>query len=269
MLHGLGGSARSAYVLGMMRRIAAAGHQGIAMQYRGIGEGAGRPRHLYHAGAWRDVAAVAARARERFPGRRLTAVGFSLGGCILINWLARAPSPEQPDRACTISTPFDLDASADAIGAGFARLYEIDLLRGLKALYARRFGGRAEAPVTVDALRRIRSLRAFDDAITAPLHGYPGAAAYYRDASPGRQLARIRRPTLLIQAMDDPFVPRHSLPNGATVSAHCHLELQPRGGHVGFVTGSPRRPQYWVEERFVSFLETPDEALAIPPEKPA
>lgn len=254
ILHGLAGSARSGYVLGLMRALTDAGMQAIAMQYRGIGARPERPRRLYHAGAWEDAAAVAGLARRRFPGRPLAAVGFSLGGSIVINWLANAAASEQPDCACIVSTPFELGACADAIDRGFSRLYQADLLRSLKAIYRNVFPDPDAAPLAAEAVRSIATLRGFDDRITAPLHGFSGATDYYQRASPGRQLCQVRRPCLILQAEDDPFVPRDTLPDPADLPRCCRLELQRHGGHVGFVAGDGLRARYWAETRVTRYL---------------
>jgi len=252
-LHGLGGCASSPYILGLLAALAAAGYQGAALQYRGA---AGRPNRLprfYHAGAWDDALHALAHLQERC-GRRPTAlVGFSLGGAMALNWRAAGSRVVQPGLTVAVSVPFDLEACARAVDHGFARVYQRHLLRGLRRGYHAKFAARNDAPWPLARLHELKSLRAFDEHVTAPLHGFDGAAGYYRECSPGPTLTRIDRPTLVLQARDDPFVPAEGIP--PRVAPAVTLEVSRRGGHVGFVArGATLRPRYWVEERVLGAL---------------
>ncbi|MCS4504012.1 alpha/beta fold hydrolase [Arhodomonas aquaeolei] len=245
LLHGLGGDAGAPYCRGLVRALAAADFQAVVIEGRGTG---GQPgRRFYHAGAWRDPAAVLARLPVADPRRTVHAVGISIGGSILLNWLAATGEDCPLASAVAVSTPFDLAACAANIDRGFARVYQAYLLNGLRRLLRRR-ARRNGAPVP--ALTGIRSLRAFDERITAPLHGFRNAADYYRRASTAGRLAAVTRPCLLIQAEDDPFVPASTIPTASALGPRTRLERQPRGGHVGFVGGPhPLAADYWLERR--------------------
>ena len=104
------------------------------------------------------------------------------------------------------------------------------------------------------SLEGMRTFWDFDGRFTAPLHGYADADDYYRRASSHYYLGRIATPTLIIQSSDDPFVFPHGVPQGEDLSATTHLELHARGGHVGFVGGSPRRPDFYLERRIPAWL---------------
>jgi predicted alpha/beta-fold hydrolase len=109
--------------------------------------------------------------------------------------------------------------------------------------------------IDLDALDRVRSLRAFDDLVTAPLNGFADAEHYYRESSSGFYLEGIRTPTLVLQAADDPFLPREAVPRRALErNPAIHLALTDRGGHVGFVSGGVRRPRFWAEESAARFM---------------
>lgn len=259
LLHGLGGCATSPYILGLMAALAEAGCQGVAMQCRGAAAQPNRHRRYYHAGAWDDPLNVLDRLQRHAGARPSAVVGFSLGGAMALNWRAAGESVAQPTLVVAVSVPFDLADCARAVDQGFARIYQRHLLRGLRRGYAAKFSGRDDAPWPVARLAGIRSLRGFDEHITAPLHGFDGADGYYRSCSPGPALARITRPTLILHARDDPFVPASGVPTA--VGPGIRLELPAHGGHVGFVgRGAAGGLDYWLETRIVAALREPLDA---------
>jgi predicted alpha/beta-fold hydrolase len=159
--------------------------------------------------------------------------------------------------AAAVSVPYDLARSSRRIGRGFSRIYEAHFLRSLHrkaALKHAAFPG--ELPAA--ALSRVKTLYAFDDAVTAPLHGFVDAADYYSRSSAIRWLPGIAVSTLLLSAMDDPFLPREVLDDVREVARRneaLHLEFVERGGHVGFISGRiPWRPVYYLERRLGEFF---------------
>ena len=252
LLHGLGGCARSPYMLGLTEALSACGFQCVILQYRGAGA-PNRLQRFYYAGDTDDPARVAACVAQRRPRRPLYAVGVSLGASMLLNWLAGSDCPVQ--RAAAISPPFDLGACADAINRGFARIYQRDLLAGLKQMYEAKFRA-ATPPVPVDEVRALPSLRAFDDRVTAPFHGFRDVADYYARCSCGPRLGLIDTPCLVLHARDDPFIPADTIPSPESISDAVTLATPQRGGHVGFVgqQGNWVVPHYWAEATVRDFL---------------
>ena len=254
VLHGLQGSSRSNYARGLLRAVAAHGWRGALMHFRGC---SGEPNRLvrgYHSGETTDVAHVAEHLRRREPHTPMAAVGVSLGGNVLLKWLGEARDRVPLKAAVGVSVPFLLRHAADRLETGFSRLYQWSLLRCLRRdLQKKR--ARVALPLRVDDLSTLRCFRDFDEHVTAPLHGFCGAAHYYEAASSRPYLAHIAIPTLLIQARDDPFMHPAVIPEPHELSAQVTLEAYERGGHVGFVGGTwPWRPQYWLEERIPEFL---------------
>jgi hypothetical protein len=257
VLHGLEGSARRGYCLEAYRTLLARGAAAVGLNFRSCsGEPNLRPR-TYHSGETGDAAWVLERLRRLHPGRPLGALGFSLGGNVLLKLLGERDDGGEGllDAAVAISVPYDLGAGADYLDRGpMRRLYTRYFLRSLIAkaqdkahLLADRFD--------LEALARARNLRTFDDLLTAPLHGFDSAEHYYRSSSAGRFLAGVRVPTLLLHSADDPFLPPHALPLDAMSSnPHLHIVLTAQGGHVGFVAGPPRRPRFWAEASAARFL---------------
>jgi predicted alpha/beta-fold hydrolase len=166
-------------------------------------------------------------------------------------------APTQIRAAIAISTPYDLARSSKAIDSGFSRLYQWNFLRSLKR--KARVKAAQHAGVCDDrTLDSLTTMWEFDDRFTAPLHGFRDAADYYARSSSLGFLGRIRRPTLLLSAQDDPFHPRDVLRDVEAMTAANPFvtpEFHERGGHVGFVGGAPWRPTYYVESRVASFLE--------------
>jgi uncharacterized protein len=268
LLHGLEGSSYSVYIQGLLEGIRRRGWRGFAMNFRSCARDPRelsrclpnrRPR-LYHSGETSDFDFLVRTLRDREPGAALFAIGVSLGGNVLLKWRGENPSGAGVAAAAAISTPYDLAASARHLESFTGRVYTRRFLATLRAKAldaARRF---PEAAARIDAarVRAARTFREFDDAATAPLHGFAGADDYYRRASSLPLLAAIAAPTLCLSAEDDPFLPGEALARarraaGASPSIAFHVTR--RGGHIGWVAGRvPWRPRYWAEDAVLSWL---------------
>lgn len=261
ILHGLSGCANSHYARGLQRVLAARGQASLVMNARGAG---GRPNDTarsYHAGETGDLMDVIARLHDEDPQAPILPVGFSLGGSRLLNWLADGGHPAVP-AAVAVSVPLRLDLCSVRLDRGLSRIYRNHLLRELLAQHAaKRAHLQRVAPGEAERLARlgdgadIRTFTDFDDRLVAPLHGFAGAADYYRRCSAGPRLQQIHTPTLIIQARDDPFMSPGVLPTEQELGDRVTLELSRHGGHVGFVAGTPLSPRYWLEERISAFLD--------------
>ena len=258
VLHGLEGSSSSDYVRSTHRVLAQRGLASLALNFRSCSGEPNRLPRFYHSGDTGDAAAVLKLLRERYPARRIGAVGFSLGGNVLLKLLGECGGGGReglaPDAAVAISVPFDLSAGITTLERGLGPLYQRYFLRKLR----RKLRLKAETlrgHVDVDALLAARTLRRFDGLGTAVLHGFRDAADYYRRASSKPFLDAIRVPTLLIHAADDPFLPSSAIPC-AEVQANPHLDaiFPEHGGHVGFVSGPPWAPVFWAEQTAAAFL---------------
>lgn len=255
VIHGLEGSASSAYVLETCRHLWDRGMRAVAMNLRGCSGEPNRTARLYHAGATEDVALVLGLLAERFPGVPIGAVGFSLGANMLLKYLGQSGDASRVRAAAAISIPFDLGLGADKLDASFlGRVYAGIFVRSLQ----RKYGGKRDLiGDTCDAGRvlKARSLREFDDAATARLYGFRDVDDYYGSQSAKNFLAGIRVPTLLVHAVDDPFVAEEAIARDA-VRANPHLAAAfvPHGGHVGFIAGLPWAPEFWAEAEAARFV---------------
>ena len=227
------------------------------MNFRSCSGELNRHPRFYHSGDTEDLDAVVTTLVERGEARALGLVGVSLGGNVILKWLGERESdvPKGVKGAVAISVPFDLAASARALDQGLRRMiYTTNFMLTLRRK-VREKAKRFPDFVDVAATTRARTFAEYDRLVTAPLHGFADEVDYWTRASSGPYLGRIRRPTLLINALDDPFVPAHTLPDPAALPPEMRAEFPPRGGHAGFLDGRwPWAPHSWAERRAIEFL---------------
>ncbi len=256
LFHGLEGGSGSHYARALMVHLAALGWRGVVPHFRGCSGELNRTPRAYHSGDHEEIAALLAAVRERAPNAPLYVIGVSLGGSALLNWLGRegTRANAQVRAAAAVSAPLDLMAAGMAIDRGFNRIYSWHFLETLKPksmTMAQRFPGILDA----SRIRSARSLYAFDDVVTAPLHGFAGTQDYWSRASSKPWLTGVRVPTLVLNARNDPFVPAASLPDAAMVSGDVALEQPASGGHVGFLSGPFPGHLQWLPGRLLQFLQ--------------
>ena len=255
VFHGLEGSARSRYVRGLLTAAATLGWHGIAPHFRGCGGTPNKAPRFYHSGDSAEVDWVLRRvAASRPADAPLLAVGISLGGNMLLKWLGEQGEAARAlvVAAAAISAPMDLSAGGASLGRGFNRVYARMFLRTLKAKSRLKLD---DYPGLFDVARMeaSRDLHAFDDVVTAPLHGFVDADDYWLRASSKPLLRRIALPTLLLNARNDPFLPADALPRRDEVSPLVTREFPAHGGHVGFVDAGPDGDA-WMPRHVVRFL---------------
>ncbi|MFN7131759.1 MAG: YheT family hydrolase [Myxococcales bacterium] len=254
VLHGLEGSSRAGYVAAILRGAHARGWGALAMNFRSCSGEPNRLAHSYHSGLIEDPLFVVGRLKERVSGP-IAGVGFSLGGNVLTRLVGVTGERCPLAASAAVSVPFDLQVCARTMDGsdGWMRLYRGRFLKSLKQKAigkAHRFSG-----FDVAKIRAIRGIEAFDDLVTAPQHGFGTAARYYAECSSGPVVSRIRRPTLLLSAKDDPLIPGGCVPEAAWSNPFVSVVLTDQGGHVGFVERSPLRPAWWGEAQVLAFLD--------------
>ncbi|HEY1991763.1 MAG TPA: alpha/beta fold hydrolase, partial [Gammaproteobacteria bacterium] len=172
----------------------------------------------------------------------------------LLKWLGESPHTSRLITGVAVSVPFDLADCSAAIERGLSRLYMWDFMGRLRRSARRKFS-RLKPPVPLPDLDKLRTFRQFDDAMTAPLHGYKDADDYYARASSKPFLKHIQVPTLVLHATDDPFMSRSVVPAAEELSPAIRFELSEMGGHVGFIDGPVFKPRRWVDQRIVAHLQ--------------
>lgn len=254
ILHGLEGSINSSYAQGMLQAIVDNEWRGLFMHFRGCSGEPNRQVRSYHSGETRDLAAIVQYLIKREPKVPIAAVGFSLGGNVLLKWLGETGEDNPLSAAIAVSTPFELHKAAKRIQSGFSKIYQWHLLSCLRKRLSDKFREQ-ELEYGLTALSNVKTIWDFDEKVTAPLHGFACVEDYYSRSSSRRYLAKIRVPTLLVQAQDDPFMTEDVIPEPEELPEQVLLEVTPAGGHVGFVAGTvPWRSVYWLEERVPEFL---------------
>jgi uncharacterized protein len=257
VLHGLEGSRSSPYVAAAAGCAAEHGFATAVLEFRGCGGTPNRARRSYHAGATDDLGLVVRRLTERHARAPLFVLGYSLGANVLLKWLGEVgdAAPKALTAAAAVSPPFDLAACArrcdTRYGGAIARTFLRTLIPKAVAKAEQHPGLFAAA-----AVRRCRTLTQFDDLVTAPLHGFDDAAHYYRTQSCAAFLPAIRRPTLVVTALDDPLCDAATIPHAAFGATRAlELAASRRGGHVAFVSGgAPWRVRRWAEPRALQFF---------------
>lgn len=261
IVHGLGGSSESHYVLGLQKALGAMGWPSAALNCRGA-RIPNRATRAYHAGASDDVISVFNTLADS-EHRRVALVGYSLGGSMVLKSMAELGNDARLLGGVAVSTPLDLAGCADRMNQGLSRFYRKHLLTGLENLWKakiahfREIGANAEAEFISQRLgtQPYTSFWDFDHKVMAPLHGFTDVHDYYRRCAPNQFLLHIQRPTLIIHSTDDPFMTPGVVPATDRLSPSIHFELASRGGHVGFIGGSMARPVYYLEQRIPAFLQ--------------
>lgn len=259
LLHGLEGSVRSHYAQGLLWQAHAHGWNADLLIFRSCGSVESKAPRMYHSGETTDIAWVLEKLIAEDPSTQIALAGVSLGGNVLLKYLGERASALSPQirSAVAISVPFDLEKSSRFIDHGFSRVYQWHFMRTLKGKAQAKL---AQYPHLADAARveRTKTMFEYDDAMTAPVHGFQDARDYYARSSSIHWIASIAVPTLLLSAVDDPFLPAavlREVAQRAASNSNLTVEFHPHGGHAGFIAGNnPLHPVYYAERRAAEFV---------------
>lgn len=251
VLHGLEGSSDSSYARDLCDAAANSGWPSVVMHFRDCGDHRNRLSRRYHAGETGDIERFLEHARGRHPGRGLLMAGYSLGGNALLKYLGENGDAAPVQAAIAVSVPFELQKASEAISKGFSRFYRWHLMRNMKRALRRKFPPDTDL-FDYEAAMAARDFETFDDLVTAPLHGFRDVRHYYESQSCRQYLERIAVPTLIIHALDDPFMSLDMIPEAWELSPSVALELPARGGHVGFIDGPPWALRPWLPGRMMA-----------------
>jgi len=256
LVHGLCGGFDSKYARGTACQLIARGWRTVIFQLRGAGPEPNRLQRCYNQGDTEDLRYLWHLLRNREPHAFIATVGWSLGGNVTLKALAEEGKAAPVDIAAAASVPFRIQPCAERLRTGFSRIYQKRLLDALKDALRRKHAHLAPSPlVNLAAALVARDFIEYDEAYTAPLAGYRDVADYYTQSSCGRLLRNIRCPTLVVHALDDPFMTADIVPELETLSPCVTLEVTPSGGHVGFVSaGALGLPYCWLERRLSAYL---------------
>ncbi len=263
LLHGLTGSSNSGYIRGLQQTLSKLSFRSVALNFRGCSGEANHLARCYHSGETEDIQFLYETLRHREPDTPIAVIGFSLGGNVLIKWLGEQRNKVDLFAAVAVSVPFQLNICATKMDTGFSKLYRNNMIGELKHYIAEKhkkllsLGNTKELKQiqTIGDLSNIKSFWEYDHKVVAHLHNFRDASDFYQRASSRQFIRYITNNTLIIQALDDPFMTADVIPNQNQLSASTELELTESGGHVGFVSGRiPFKPEFWLEQRIPAFL---------------
>lgn len=254
-IHGLEGSSRSRYIPGIIKAFQRRGWDGVAYNLRGCSGEPNRTLRFYHSGDTSDLERVVAHILNRKHYKQLAIVGFSLGGNITLKYVGErgTSTPAELTHAAAVSAPCDLRSSSWKLAESSNWVYMKNFLRHFHRkirVKMRQFPGQ----ISDERFWEIKNFKDYDDRYTAPLHGFTSAEDYWMKCSARPLLTGIRVPTLLINALDDPFLPEACHPvEEARENPNFFFEIPSLGGHVGFVARNAQR-EYWHESRITDFI---------------
>lgn len=255
--HGLEGTSRRVYMLGMARALVLAGWDCIAYNFRGCSDEINRASTLYHSGTTADLDTVVKYGLDTGHYQEVALIGFSMGGNQTLKYLGENPDkvPVEIKKAVCISVPCNLAASSAMLLKNSNRIYTKYFLRSLKQKVRRKHEQFPDL-YPLKGLDKIRTLTEFDNNYTAPIHGFRDAADYYDKCSCKQFLSGINIPSLLLNSKDDPFLDESCYPTAeAVANPNLFLQIPLYGGHVGFADW-PMEKQLWSEKRAIRFLNT-------------
>lgn len=266
IIHGLEGSAQSHYARRILQACHTRGLAAVVHHHRSCSGEANRLARSYHSGDTDDLQFSLSLLQQTYPHSPLLAVGYSLGGNVLTKYQGEYQDQSLLTRAVVVSAPLQLAACAKRLENGFSKLYQSYLIKKLQHKVNQKLADPELADtmaLTPMQVTKLNSFYAFDDKVTAPLHGFLGVEDYYTRASGLAFIKRITKPTLILHAKDDPFMTDAVIPHPSQLCEHVEYELHAHGGHVGFIEGgTPWSPRYYLERRILDFLLANHAAVA-------
>jgi uncharacterized protein len=257
ILHGLEGNSHKAYVKGIVKEVNAMGLDAIAINQRGCSEEDNLLLSSYHIGKTDDLGLVIDYAISQFKYKKLHLLGFSMGGNMVLKYAGEndGVNSEKVISVTAISVPCHLKSAAYQLSKWSNKLYLFRFLRTLKQKALLKIEKHHEKSLSITKIKAAKSFYEFDNIFTAPVHGFKNAEDYWEKSSSLNYLVNINVPTLIINALDDPFLPPECYPNKiAAHKSNIYLRTPKFGGHVGFMTNLHFEKKLWHEVQTVNFL---------------
>jgi len=258
LFHGLAGSYKSPYIQGVVKSLNQEGISAVLMHFRGCSGEDNCMARSYHSGDTTDAKEFIYSVAKHYPHAMLFGVGYSLGANMLLKLLAEEKKNIPLKAAVAVSAPMLLDVCADKMNRGFSRFYQKRLLNDLRIALNKKYE-KHDMEKLLDLKKedipKLTNFWEFDEAYTSKINGFKSAQDYYTKSSSKQYLKDIQCETLIIHSKDDPFMTPEVIPNKDEVSKSVTLEILEHGGHVGFVSGSIFKPEYWLEKRITNFIK--------------
>jgi len=257
LFHGLEGSYLSPYLKGIMKALKNSGYRAVLMHFRGCATKENRLARCYHSGETNDTKEFISHLKDRFNDISIFAIGYSIGGNMLLKLLGEYGNKSPLKGAVSVSAPMELSVCADKMNKGFSKIYQFHLMKHLKSSLLAKYrihDMKNIIGIDENGVKDMKTFWEFDNIYTGPIHGFKNAKHYYDKSSAKGYLKDIETKTLIIHSLDDPFMTPEILPTVDEVSNSVDLEVHNKGGHVGFVTGSLLKPKYWLEDRIIEYF---------------
>ncbi len=256
LYHGLEGSTNKTYMKGMAKLLHENGYDIFAVNFRGCGEKSNQLFSSYHSGKTDDLETVISFINSKFPYKSVSLIGFSLGGNVLLKYLGeKGQDIDKVNAAVAISVPCDLKAAAFHLKRKSNVIYIHRLIKSLKTKLALKIAQFPTEGLTLNQVKVIKDFQHIDDLYTAPYHGFKDAEEYWQLCSSKRFLDKIKVNTLIINALDDPFLPPACFPYEEVKNSSYLSMLTPKfGGHVGFANCLRLARPAWHEETALQFI---------------
>ena len=257
LFHGLEGSIDSHYAKTIMQALHQQGWLALLMHFRGCSHRPNRLAHSYHSGETEDARYLLGWLKQTYPNSPLAAVGISLGGNMLLKLQAEYGDQSPLKAAVSVCAPVQLNLCSQRLNKGLSRIYQRHLITRLNQKLCnkiKQFNFEELIGLSKNDIKQIKTFWQFDDRVTAPLHGFKDVHDYYARSSARQYLKDIKKPTLMIHALDDPFMQQKIVPEESELSNSIELELSKHGGHIGFIAGSLSKPVFWLPQRISEYL---------------
>lgn len=256
--HGLAGSYKSPYIQGTMRELYEEGFNSVVVHFRGCSGVMNSQPISYHSGKTDDALEFVKSTNKRYTDAKLFAIGYSLGGNMLLKLLGELGYASPFTSAIAVSAPMQLELCGGSMDSGFSKIYQAHLMKSLNSSLEKKcdmYDMKKLIGLDKKDIKNLRTFLEFDDAYTAPVHGFASAKDYYEKSSSKQYLRDITTSTLIIHAKDDPFMTPAVIPTKDELSSTIELEVYENGGHVGFIDGSIFKPKYWLEKKVVEYFK--------------
>ncbi len=248
LFHGLGGSADSSYMHRTAIVAKGLGHHVFITNHRGCGLGVGKASDAYHSGRSEDLSKVIAFGRNMLPDHFHLAIGFSLSANALLLLSANVRANILPDAAIAVNGPIHLDQASNKLTQGLNRIYDKRFVAELTEYI------KMNRPQDLERLKNVKTLREFDESLTAPAGGFLSRDNYYETCSAMKYLQDIKIPTVLLTSEDDPFVGVEAYKE-AKLSASIVLHIEKMGGHMGYLSSDGFRFERWLDRALSTYVQ--------------
>jgi predicted alpha/beta-fold hydrolase len=259
IIHGLEGSSNSSYIKGMVKESNGNGLDAVAINFRGCSGDQNNTFGSYHSGSTEDVAQVVKHLKNVDKYEEIFLVSYSLGANVMLKYMGEEGDQSLVKASVAVSVPSNLEDCAVKLEKWYNKAYLIAFLRSLRKKVVAKCKTHPNHIINLKAVLKATSFTDFDNEFTAPAHGFKNAQDYWDRSSCQQFLSQIKQPTLIINALDDPFLTPSCYPySEATNSKFLFLETPRKGGHVGFVSKIFSTDAFWHEKRTISFFRDND-----------